>query len=558
MAVQTYIYDLASAPASFDFVTWLSVCATDAQAPFNVAIIPGPNHGFRHDDLAPRDVIVREQFLHNVMIPATRLFPVRSLAVFPEQEPEGKRLPYSARALLTGKPVVGLNVPAWAMREVERRHPSNNLVTITLRETPHHPQRNSNTAEWIDVASRLTDEGWDVLFVRDAFTAGEKMAGWDTFASPDNLFLRAAIYQHAAMNLCTNAGTSTLCYFNPRANYLMAKMVATDTASTEEYLARLGWLRGYDCPWALPGQKFLWADDTADAILAQFQATPKERRPDAVFNAAMTNPIMVGIANTSDEVMLGQIRRTLRDKEVRWWTPDMQITKPVVVVGGGPSLSGSLSAIRKRYRAGAEIWALNGTHDWLIERSIIPTRHFLIDARPGNIEFVRKPHAHVQYWVAAQCHESVWGALAGYDTVAWLAYTEGIEQMLTSEGADRAFMVVMGGGTVLLKTMFIASISKAKTLHLYGVDSCLSKGGDHHAYSQPLNDGMPTMEFEVEIDGEVHVFTCQYWMVRQAKDFDEQLTTLHNAGVKVFARGDGLLPFVARAWKRRNTEKIAA
>ena len=559
MTAPTYIYDLASAPASFDFVNWLAVCATDAQAPFNVAIMPGPNHGFRQDDLEPKDVVTREQFLHNVMLPATRLFPVRHLSLFPAEEPEGKRLPYSARALLAGKPVVGLNVPAWAKREVARRYPSSDrLVTITLRESAYHPQRNSNVAEWLQVATRLSDEGWDVLFVRDAAKGDETFSDWPTFGSPDNLFLRTALYEHAAMNLCVNNGTSLLCQLNPRANYIMCKLVSDAPATSEEYLARLGWLRGRDIPWALPGQRFLWSEDTADAVLETFHATPKDKRPDARFGPPLVNPIMVGIPNTADDVMLAQIKRSLRDSTIRWWTPEMVVRKPVVIVGGGPSLAQSVGQIRKRWKAGAEIWALNGTHDWLIERGIIPTRHFLIDARPGNVQFVQNPHPDVQYWVAAQCHESVWQALDGHDVVGWLAYTEGIEQLLEAEAGDREHMVVMGGGTVLLKALFVCSLSRGTQIHLYGVDSCLAEGGKHHAYAQPLNDGMPTMEFEVEIDGGIRFFTCQYWMVRQAKDFDEQLTTLHKAGVKVFSHGGGLLPFVWQAWKRRNMEKMAA
>ena len=84
-----YHYNLARAPSSFDFLTWLSICATDAGKWFDVVLTPGPKGGFREDNLEPQSIEAREALLHNVVIPATRLFPVRNFSI--QNKGKGKR-----------------------------------------------------------------------------------------------------------------------------------------------------------------------------------------------------------------------------------------------------------------------------------------------------------------------------------------------------------------------------------------------------------------------------------------------------------------------------------
>ena len=80
-----YIYDLSKAPASCDFLTWLAICSAHnlqgfqqhKREWFEVAFLPGPNHGFRQDDLEPKDIDMRVALFDNILLPACRLYPIR-------------------------------------------------------------------------------------------------------------------------------------------------------------------------------------------------------------------------------------------------------------------------------------------------------------------------------------------------------------------------------------------------------------------------------------------------------------------------------------------------
>ena len=257
-----YCYDLSRAPASFDFLVFLSVCHTDAFGEFDLDIVKGPIHGFRLDNLPPLSTVERNQMLENVMLPAVRLFPVKRLTLFPEIS-DGLRPGYTSAELI-GKNVKGLKVPAWALETVRTMFPQPPIV-ITLRNSPYHEERNSKLGEWRVVVDSLRKSGYMVQVLED---------GWkpnSIFES--NLILRAALYEHALLNLTIPTGPAALMYLNPMVNFLMFRPFSNTIASTVEYLKRIGLERGKSYPWCNEFQKVIWKDDLAKNILPEINQT---------------------------------------------------------------------------------------------------------------------------------------------------------------------------------------------------------------------------------------------------------------------------------------------
>jgi hypothetical protein len=255
---------------------------------------------------------------------------------------------------------------------------------------------------------------------------------------------------------------------------------------------------------------------------------------------------VVGL-NTDVSVMRDQARANMR-RGLPQFTPKTEAVKEsAVIVGGGPSLNDTVADLQALKRNGAHIFALNNTHDWLIERGIVPDFHVLLDARPENAEFVRKPHPDVTYLVAAQCHPSVYEALAGHRIVQWTAWMPGADQL--SNEIDPKLAFVGGGNTVGLKAMTLTTFSGYKDLHLFGFDSSY-RDGQNHAYPQPLNANEERMD--VTVGG--RTFHCARWMARQAMLFQHQLNELIRLGVNVTVYGDGMLQWMTR----RMSEKAAA
>jgi len=209
-----------------------------------------------------------------------------------------------------------------------------------------------------------------------------------------------------------------------------------------------------------------------------------------------------------------------------------------LIVGGGRSLRPLLPTLQSKSSRGM-VWAVNGSHDWLIERGITPTVHVLLDARPSTADFVRRPQKGVFYLVASQCHPSVFDALEDYNVLQWSAYAEGMAEVAGNH-PDKPICLIGGGETVGLKAMLLAYLSGFRRIELFGMDSSYTDGRGH-AYEQPQNEGEKVEE--VTICGKT--FKASPWMKRQAFQFVEQRAMLEKLGCRVKAHGKGLLPWLS-------------
>lgn len=212
-----------------------------------------------------------------------------------------------------------------------------------------------------------------------------------------------------------------------------------------------------------------------------------------------------------------------------------------LLVGGGPSLADTAHELQMRQADGGVIFALNGAHDWLIERGIIPDVLVMLDARAENAQFVQRSRDDVTYLIAAQCHPDVFDALEGRSVLVWLGCFEHTEQENTfAANHPEAKMFVAGGATVGMKAMHLAHLLGYREQHLFGFDSSY-QGEANHAYVQDMNNG----EARIEVTAGARKFTCAPWMAKQAMEFQSQARNLLSLGCSIEVHGDGLLPHVA-------------
>lgn len=274
----TAYYDLSSSPPTYEVVSFLmrvecERIACDADS-VRIVFLPGPVEGFRRDTLWPHGGSAREAMLHNVCVPLCRLLPSvadmqidkgRSLAV-----PGGfgiKRRLYGfheyVAAYRDGVRPLRPRGPAAFVREPD-------LITITLREAKHWPQRNSNVDAWLEAAAELQRQGFRVVFVRDTEKADEALVGFQNSpqASRD-LEKRACLYARAALNLFVSNGPAWMCMamdlpaiiFKPINNRL-------GLAFSRHHLAACGVPAGGQMPGSPLHQRLVWQDDTAETIVA--------------------------------------------------------------------------------------------------------------------------------------------------------------------------------------------------------------------------------------------------------------------------------------------------
>jgi SAM-dependent methyltransferase len=251
-----------------------------------------------------------------------------------------------------------------------------------------------------------------------------------------------------------------------------------------------------------------------------------------------TDIVEVGTLNMAEDEVRANVRHNIAQgytQAVPHETNDVE----VMIVGGGPSLAGQVETIRKLREAGVKLICLNGAHDWCLDNGITPSALIMVDARPFNARFTRRPVPACKYMLASQCDPSVFEGIPHDQVLLWHTTAEMIQAELNAQYTDEIWYGVPGGSTVLLRAIPLLRMLGFKKYHLFGCDSCLSEAEAHHAYSQPENDG-PVVT-PLIVGG--RIFKCHPWMVAQAQEFMDLIKVLGNE-FELEMYGDGLLTHI--------------
>lgn len=282
--ILTAYYDLHRSPASFDVVAFLLAAEqariARAEDQVSIQILPGPEGGFRRDKFWPHSVEERRRMLYRVVYPMCCMLPSAAEVVVCEERPAEP----AAKSIGFMESLYGLRVQVDAMRAGMRplRPPRDvsrdpRLVTVTLREAEHWPERNSNVPAWIAAAEAVADRGYKVRIIRDTFRAGDRLTAAESIGEPSalaatDLKYRANLYRSAACNLGVSNGPLWFALALD-APVLMLKPTVENLMRTcsAAYFRECGIEPGGQIPGAPPYQRLVWADDTAEAIVTAFE-----------------------------------------------------------------------------------------------------------------------------------------------------------------------------------------------------------------------------------------------------------------------------------------------
>ncbi len=304
-----FFYDLAAAPLTFDFATYLAAAETERRlrglAGINVIFVLGPFHGVRQET-PPYEALLdhhaRLWRLRHILIPMLAFLPsVRGHALCADRK--------QAAALMTGDPgrlyppdyrVFLPRQPAPAdLREHARRgtaiwplfrsteHGSRladeflareasgrRAIVITLRNSDVSPARNSSLPDWLAFADGLDRSRYAPIFLYDSDTMMRaqtlpphhlvcEAASW-------NLELRMGLYERAWLNMALMHGPMELCWYNERARYVIFMPVGADPVTSPDMLREAGHVIGRDLEFATPCQHLVWQTDELPAIRTAF------------------------------------------------------------------------------------------------------------------------------------------------------------------------------------------------------------------------------------------------------------------------------------------------
>ena len=287
--VGTVFYDLAHNPPTFNFVDFLLAAEgwrrSNGFEKVDIKILPGPKDGFRDDDLPPYGRAERMRWLENICIPLPALLPScgkPAEIVARDYRPNG---PHFGK----GRYMVGLpTAVAAAQQDIyplradgsEARRCYGRYVTITLRNPGWWKGRQTAAEDWLTAADEIRRLGYVVVLIPDGSREPSDFLGLcghavDELASTEVL-RRAQLYAGAEMNLGITSGPMELSWFLSAPTIIFVRTNEEERASSVMAYEKAGLPPGSQFANAKARQRWVWAPDTAENILAAFRETMRE------------------------------------------------------------------------------------------------------------------------------------------------------------------------------------------------------------------------------------------------------------------------------------------
>jgi hypothetical protein len=292
----TAYYDLSTSPPTYDIVAFLSYVEAERQRrkedKVHIIFLPGPQDGFRRDRFWPFTVEGRNLMLNRVAIPMAEMLPGAYVtkAAYRPDKPEPSSIGWGHSPYGLAVHVKTLRAGIRPLVADQSEWPGERpLVTITLREAEHWPERNSNLGEWLKAYHAIKAMGFDVVVIRDTVKNEETLAGIATnYRASWQLNHRAMMYRAAVANLGLNNGPlwfamaldAPVLMFKPTVEGL-------NRSCSREYFRQCGIEPGGQYPNTPSYHRLAWEEDDAIAIIRAFKEfvrengiSPSKRQPD--------------------------------------------------------------------------------------------------------------------------------------------------------------------------------------------------------------------------------------------------------------------------------------
>lgn len=206
----------------------------------------------------------------------------------------------------------------------------------------------------------------------------------------------------------------------------------------------------------------------------------------------------------------------------------------LAVVGGGPSLADSLETIRN---FDGEVWCINDSHDYLIERGIVPDSVAYMEVAPNFPRYIDHPHKDVRYLWASHCDPEGIRRLrsnGGYVEL-WNCICGKGEQKLVPKGSP----MIPGGSRAALRVFHLGLAQGFRKFHVFGYDASYCEKS-HAYYHRGAKDHLL---MDVHCAGKE--FLTIPGLARKAKEFTEIMQRM-SLFIDVTVYGYGLIPHIAR------------
>jgi hypothetical protein len=185
----------------------------------------------------------------------------------------------------------------------------------------------------------------------------------------------------------------------------------------------------------------------------------------------------------------------------------------------------------------ADVISVSGSHDFLIERGIVPRYHVECDPRPHKADNIATGHRDVKYLLASCIHPVLFDKLdrINADIALWHVASMSHVASLIDELGESPGTLITGGGSVGLRSMSLLYAMGYRRFSIYGMDcSFRDDGGMQHA-GKHAGKRQDVVSYPV---GD-RVFSTSNTLKSYATDFLEMIQRVNDLDIRL--NGDGLL-----------------
>lgn len=274
--------------------------------------------------------------------------------------------------------------------------------------------------------------------------------------------------------------------------------------------------------------------------------------------------IEVATATSSDDFVLKVKANTKKGLKKLSDLPEFAKVKghnsPIALIGGGPSIKKELDSIKEMVAAGVPTIACGSSHDWLVSNGVIPTYCTICDPDPITVAYLKKHNEKTKYLLALSCDELVYEVLKDREIYVWNCRSDEAAERIKEDVVGH--VDILGGCTVGLRSIPIAMCLGYTNIHLWGFDSCMGSGDEHHAYEfetaqEEVGVTYPIRFGEIKNDApdkDGKYYICSGYQLAQAMHFQQFLVAFGAAFTPTF-HGEGMLPDYM-AYLRSKAEKM--
>jgi uncharacterized Rossmann fold enzyme len=246
---------------------------------------------------------------------------------------------------------------------------------------------------------------------------------------------------------------------------------------------------------------------------------------------------------------------------------DLYFGQRAVICGSGMSLNAS--DVADAQAAGARVFAINKSHDWLIERGVMPDFSVMLDPNL-RVAGYQTPNRRVTYLLGASCDRAVWLRFLSAGIKPFMFFpimTDTQHGTIAEKYPDANICCIAGGVTAGLRAINVASWMGFQSIELHGFDSCYAPGKDGSDKSGLYTVDKPSTHHDAQqvtfgSGATGKKFTCitNGSMRRQIISFKALLAMLPDSGVhgrvgqtRIRVAGDGAIPWMAWNDARANS-----